>query len=60
MEKESISYLISSILFLVAATIFIGFNALGDKTADFISGGLFGLAGLVCFYLYFQKRKNNE
>lgn len=60
MEQESIAYLISSILFVLAAITFIGFSALDNKIADFISGGLFALAGLICFYLYFQKRKQEH
>ena len=60
MKEDTSSYLISGILFLLTAIIFLFFRALGDKTGDLVAGGLFLLTAIISFYQYGQKRKQEK
>lgn len=60
MKEDASSYLLSGILFLLTAIIFLFFRALGDKTGDLVAGGLFALTAFISFYQYGKKIKQEK
>ena len=54
------SYLISGILFLLTALIFLGFNVYGHKTGNFVAGVFFALTAIISFYKYSQKKSKKN